>query len=91
MKKKTSSVCVPIPAKGREFTCPNCCQETTVIMPVQAAFWNVVTCQKCNKKFLLENERRKNHAQLWGWIGKASVLIWATNVDFVQFLETAFC
>ena len=60
-------------------------------MPVEAVFWNVVTCQKCNKKFLVENERLKNHAQLWRWIGKASVLIWATNLDSVQFLGSAIC
>ncbi len=91
MKKKSGSVGVPIPVERRRFTCPNCCQETTVTMPIEAVFWNVVTCQKCNKKFLVENERLKNHAQLWRSLGKAIVLIWATNLDFMQLLDSAFC
>ena len=91
MKKKPGSVCVPFPVERREFTCPNCCQETTVTGPLEAVLWNVVTCRKCNKEFLIENERRKNHVQLWRSLRKAIVLIWATNLDFVQFLDGAVC
>jgi hypothetical protein len=58
-----------------------------IATPMVTDFWNVVTCQKCNKKFLIENERLKKHAQFWRSVGKAIVVIWVSSLNFVEFSE----
>jgi len=58
-KKRDSEGIVPISILKREFICPNCGQETTVTTSMEHVLWNVVTCQKCNKTFLIENDKLK--------------------------------
>ncbi len=98
MKKKPGSVESPL--REPELICPNCGQETTVTTPkepvfskvifLKVGFLRVVGCQKCNKEFLIEDDMLKKVAQLWR-SGKVAVLIWATNLDFVGFVDGAFC
>ncbi len=57
---------------------------------LKVGFLRVVGCQKCNKEFLIEDDMLKKVAQLWR-SGKVAVLIWATNLDFVGFVDGAFC
>jgi len=51
----------------RDFICPNCGKQTAAAMPKEHAFsnvsfLNVVTCERCNKKFLIENQKLKKRA-----------------------------
>ncbi len=71
-KKRDSEGIVLIPIRRRELICPNCGQETTVTTPMEPVFSEViflkvgcleiVTCQKCNKVFLIEIDKLKKRA-----------------------------